>query len=86
MPATAALFNPSLVGLTRYRKVKLSNIERDDPQSHEVPVKISSGGHLLQKLVKFYPFKKINDTIRDGLSGKVVKAILKMGQALQPKS
>jgi aryl-alcohol dehydrogenase len=36
------------------------------------------GKFPLEKLVKFYPFKKINDAIRDSFSGKVVKPILKM--------
>ncbi|RYZ87397.1 MAG: hypothetical protein EOO68_27740, partial [Moraxellaceae bacterium] len=44
MRATAALFDPSLVSLSRYPKVKLAKIELDDPHDYEVLVRISSCG------------------------------------------
>lgn len=44
MYATAALYDPSLLSLSRYPKLKLAKIELDEPQEHEVLVKISSCG------------------------------------------
>jgi aryl-alcohol dehydrogenase len=49
------------------------------PDAHQHIMQLHEQGKFpLEKLVKFYPFKKINDAIRDSLSGKVVKPILKM--------
>lgn len=49
------------------------------PEAHLQIMKLHEQGKFpLEKLVKFYPFHKINDAIRDSLSGKVIKPILKM--------
>ena len=49
------------------------------PDTHQHIMQLHEQGKFpLEKLVKFYPFKKINDAIRDSFSGKVVKPILKM--------
>jgi aryl-alcohol dehydrogenase len=72
-----------LMGLmTAGRKIR-GIVEGDATPQVFIPVLIElfmQGRFAFDKLVKFYPFEKINDAIHDSETGRVVKPILRMLQ------